>query len=328
MRLVIFISYFLLSLLMGNSFVQAAENGTLRVVGEAGRFQIFQKVKAVRCNLKSRGECDAPVFFDLNTNQSLPAGSYVVGFENSLYPDYVSVKANQRVDLFLEKVTVPSGLKGERVRVYRDFSRLIEHKKIYLAMYAMGRHFFRLDSSNFGDFYLAGSWERDSVQRFTYDFCSKLHLYGEVPEAAKQTCSAWNSATKPMDLRQLFSFGNDGTFTEMWVTYPGDVIPSSHNRYLVSTPMTTADFVAVFPGAYRISEEGKKAKSVSVVTSGIPQDDSINVFSGEGSNSLFTLTSKECLDARVWNTEFRAHCSSDKQEGCDRSSVKSCQAMQ
>jgi hypothetical protein len=305
----------------------ASSSGSLLVLGEAGRFQIFQKVKAIRCNPQVRGECDASIFFELNKAQSVPVGFYLVGFENSMYPSYVEVKPGLVTELRLEKLRVPSEIKSGRVRVYRDFSRLVEQRKIYLAMFSMNRHFFRLDSSNFGDYYLAGSWEREVVQKFTYDFCPKLHLMGEVPETAKQVCQAWNRATQPIDLRDLFNFSGDGTFAEMWVTFPGDVIPSMHGRYLVAAPMTPEDFVSVFPGSYRFQAEGKKSVAISVTTGGLSEED-------EGSGlSLIDLNPfanffGACTDARVWKTELRAFCTNDKMEGCNRSSSKSCQKMQ
>lgn len=323
-----FILYFSFLVTVFESKVSLAQGvGSLRVVGEPGKFQIFQKVKAVRCRQDMRGACDSPVFFDLNVAQSLPSGSYLVGFENSLYPDLVNVQAGRTVDLSLVKLSVPPNLQGNRIRVYRDFSRVIEQKKIYLEMYWMNRHFFRLDASNFGDFYLAGAWEREVVQRFTYEACPKINLYGEVSDSAKVVCKAWNSAKNPFDLRELYNFAGDGTFTEMWVTYPGDVIPSKHNRYLVSAPMTTQDFVSVFPGAYKFQAEGKNTNAISVMTSDLSQDATSSGFSLNARQTLFTVSGEECSSARMWKTDIRAFCTSDKQEGCDRSSAQACHAM-
>lgn len=238
--------------------------GTLQVNGQVGRFQIFQKVKAVRCTIGKRGACDAAVFFDLNKAQAVPSGSYLVGFENSIYPDLVTVDAGQAVNLSLETLRVPSQVRGSKIRVYRDFSAEVEQKKILLTMFTMNRHFFRLDQANFGDLYLAGSWERDFVQRFTYEICPKIETLGRVAEEALSLCRAWNSATEASALKDFYKFEDDGTFQEMWVTVPGDVIPSKHPRYLVSAPMGEQDFVAVFPGAYKIQGEGKNSAALSV----------------------------------------------------------------
>ncbi len=61
------------------------------------------KVKAVRCAVGQRGACDAPIFFDLNKPASVPAGSYLIGFENSIYPDIVEVSSGSTTTLNLEK---------------------------------------------------------------------------------------------------------------------------------------------------------------------------------------------------------------------------------
>ena len=81
---------------------QAPATGFLQVNGEAGKFQLMQKVKAVRCDTAKRGACDAPVFFNLKTAQAVPEGTYIVGFENSINPELVRVTAG-----------LPQVLKGE-----------------------------------------------------------------------------------------------------------------------------------------------------------------------------------------------------------------------
>ncbi len=239
----------------------SAASGYLQVNGTAGKFQIFQKVKAVRCDMSRRGACDAPITLDLNKVQSLPAGDYLVGFESSMYPGVVNVQVGQNTVLNLERLAVPSSVRGQKIRVYRDFSQNTEQQKMFLEMFAMNRHFNRLEKENFGDLYLTGSWERDFVQRFTYEICPKLNAYGEVPAEAKDICNAWNNAQSPADLAPLYQFNNDGTLQELWVTYPGDVVSSKHPRYLVSAPMTADDFVAVFPGAYKVQVEGSKGST-------------------------------------------------------------------
>ncbi|MDG0817853.1 L,D-transpeptidase family protein [Bdellovibrio svalbardensis] len=238
-----------------------SSSGYLQVNGTPGKFQIFQKVRAVRCDMTRRGSCDAPLTLDLNKAQAIPAGDYLVGFENSMYPGVVNVQAGQNTVLNLEKLAVPSSVRGQKIRIYRDFSQSAEQQKMLLEMFTMGRHFNRLEKENFGDLYLTGSWERDFVQRFTYEICPKLDAYGEVSSEAKEVCSAWNNARSPSDLNPLYQFGNDGTLQELWVTYPGDVISSKHPRYLVSAPMTGDDFVAVFPGVYKVQAEGSKGST-------------------------------------------------------------------
>lgn len=249
--------------------VQAQSMGAMQVSGQAGKFQLFQKVKAIRCDTTQRGACDAPVFFNLNQAQNLAAGSYIVGFENSLYPGLVTVSAGQTTNLNLERVAVPSTVKGQKIRVYRDFSSSIEQNKILTSMYWMKRHFFRLDRANFGDLYLTGAWERDFVQRFSYETCGSMKSVTAVEaNDAKAVCNAWNSAKRAEDLAPVYAFNGDGTFVEKWVSAPGDVFPSTHPRYLVSAPMTEQDFVAVFPGSYKVQAEGKGMPAVIVKTGG------------------------------------------------------------
>lgn len=253
-------------LFAGWAQAQAPAMGSLQVNGQAGKFQIMQKVKAIRCDTAKRGACNDPVFFNLNTPQEVPEGTYIVGFENSINPDLVRVTAGQTTNLNLERVNIPAGVTGKKIRVYRDFSNSIEQNKILMSMFYMKRHFFRLDKENFGDLYLTGAWERDFVQRFSYNLCPRLSQYNANDEA-KSICAAITQATTPSGLAAMYSFSDDGTFIENWVTEPGDVIPSKHPRYLVSAPMTDQDFVAVFPGAYKVQAEGSK-KAISVKTGG------------------------------------------------------------
>ncbi|MNK93919.1 hypothetical protein D3C87_1141030 [compost metagenome] len=324
--------HLLMTLMMMFTAAASAQSlGSLRVEGERGKFQIFAKVKAVRCSLDTRGACDAAVFFDLNETKGVPAGSYLLGFENTIYPELVQVREGETRTITLEKLTVPSSVKGSKIRVYRDFASLVEQKKMYLTMFYMNRHFFRLDKENFGDLYLTGSWDRDFVQRFTYEVCPAIQAYGEVSAGARTVCRAWNSAAKPQDLRELFSFAEDGTFEEMWVTFPGDIIPTAHPKYMVSVPIGEADFVSVFPGSYRFqgdTAKGKPGKPV-VVKAGRVLSEATSEFS---LNSDYTLNSidstSDCRGALSWKTEERAYCRRDSQAGCDRSQARTCEVLQ
>jgi hypothetical protein len=256
-----------LSVLLFAGFAQAQAMGGLQVNGQAGKLQLFQRVKAVRCDTTQRGVCDAPIYLNLNQAASAAEGSYIVGFENSLYPGLVNVRAGQTTTLNLEQVAIPPTVKGAKIRIYRDMSSDVEQKKIMLSMYWMKRHFFRVEKGNFGDLYLTGSWERDFVQRFNYDTCAtiaSLDLTNAESKAAKTVCAAWNGAKSEDDLAPLYEFNADGTMVENWVMFPGDVFPTTHPRYLVSAPMSEQDFVAVFPGAYKIQAEGKGMQAVTV----------------------------------------------------------------
>ncbi|MNS74164.1 hypothetical protein D3C72_1076310 [compost metagenome] len=244
----------------------AEAGGYLRVNGEPGRMQIFRKVKAIRCDERARMNCADPIYLNLNETTEIQAGSYIVGFENSIYPGFVRVNEGGSIVMNLEKLTVPSSITGSGIRVYRDFGNIIEQQKIFFTMFYIGRHFFRLDKANFGDLYLTGSWERDFVQRFTYEICSRVAEYKKQDPAGQELCAVWNNARNMMDLSPIYDFKNDGTFVENWVTYPGDVSAKVHPKYLVSVPMTSDDFVSVFPGAYRFLSSKKGASSVGVRT--------------------------------------------------------------
>lgn len=248
--------------LVGWSQAQAA--GTLQVQGAAGARQVFKKVKAVKCSTTEREKCDDPVFFDLNKSTSLPAGSYIVGFENSIYPGRVEVRDGANVTIYLEKLTIPSSIRGDKIKVYRDFSANIEQRKVLDSVWAMKRHFFRLNKTNLGDLYLAGQWDTEFVQRLAYAGCASVNANDPYfPEDARSICSAWKSARNGEGLRALFSFGNDGTFEERWITRPGDVNRIKHPKYLVSIPVRDSDFVGVFPGVYKVQGTGS-AVSVKV----------------------------------------------------------------
>jgi hypothetical protein len=303
----------------------ALGSGTLQVNGEPGRMQLFRKVKAVRCDTTARGSCDEPVYLDLKKPLAVPAGSYLVGFENSIYPGWVNVQEGGSTVLELERIQVPSSVKGSGIRIFRDFTSLVEQKKIYLTMFAMNRHFFKLDKNNFTDLYLAGSWDRDFVQRFTYEICPRVASYAKQDPAGQALCAVWNKARGMMDLRTFYNFADNGTFTEMWVTYPGDVSPTVHPRYLVSVPMSEGDFVSVFPGSYRVQAAKKGSLSVQVKVG----ESTSNRFSLSDGQNLISVdpNAASCFGADLWKTEYRAYCKSDNQEGCDRNSARICEGM-
>lgn len=253
-----------LTLLLLSSWAQAQSLGQLQVNGQAGKFQIFQKVKAVRCEVNKRGVCDAAVFFDLNKPQSLPQGSYLVGFENSLHGGLVEIRAGSTTQLQLHKLTVPAEVRGQRIRLTRDLTSTIEQRKILQSMYYMNRHFFRLEKQNFGDLYLTGAWDRDFVQRFNYDICPKLSSIGKVEAVAQKICNIWNNATSPEGLTGLIEVSSAGVLTENWVMAPGDVFPSVHPQYLVATPVSEGESVAVFAGVYKAQSDEKGSVGVSL----------------------------------------------------------------
>lgn len=336
----------LLTLLIGS---QAWALGSLQVNGTAGPTQHFSKVKVQRCDnpsdrvLKFKGKdvhvlkrnCENAIYLNLNTATPLKAGQYIVGFENSLYPGFIVVHENEKTQLDLIKINISDALKGAevpadaRLRVYRDFSSLIEQKKIYFQYFYSGKHFFKLTNRySFGDYYLMDSSRIDSVQFRNFDYCSSLAAVAEAREHVQYICAAFNSGRSMMDLSDLFRFETaaeyEGQFQELNVGAPGDVQPLRHAKHLVSAPLTVNDFVSVFPGVYRISLDGKTAfKSVRVDTAA--QE------SYADKDLVLTETTDEEIEVKtcdsktsMWKTEMRSYCSNDKVEGCDRNQAQVC----
>lgn len=322
-------------------------SGSMQVNGEAGPTQLYGRVKVQRCDKptekKSRSgsltlqrNCDAPLYFNLNTAQSMPVGTYLVGFEDSIYPGFVTVDADRTTALDLIKVQVPAAATPAQAnlkyRIYRDFTTLTEQKKIYFQIYYTGKHFFKLTSRySFGDYYLTDGQRPDNVQWRTLDLCSSISGYGEAREQAKFVCQSWNNAKSMMDMADLYKFETsnsfDGQYQEAWITEPGDVQAIRHMRHLVSAPLAAGDFVSVFPGAYKILSEGRNAVATKlntgVVTESYSADDLSRVFAADPDTTP-EEAAIACTTADMWRTDQRSYCTSDKAEGCDRTTAKAC----
>lgn len=238
--------------------------GVIQVLGKAGEYQVFKKVKAVRCDTTTRGACDVAVSFDLNVQTNLPEGNYLLSFENSMYPGFVQVRANAPVVVQLQTVAAIPAVKGSNGKnssqtfiVYRDFTQQIEQQKLLWEMFYLKRHMNRLEKDNYGALYLADAWSQDFVQRFNFDACSKLNTFAEPTSQAKEICSTWNNARSPNDLYPLFFDAKTGNLKEMWVTAPGDVLSFEHPRHLISAPIKGAGTVQAFEGAYKTLQTSK-----------------------------------------------------------------------
>jgi hypothetical protein len=226
-------------------------------------YQAFKKVKAMRCSRTQRSACDDPIYLNLNQATDVPAGAYILGFENSIYPGWVDVQDGTLNQVDLKKIS-PT-VRGQNIKAYRDMSASLEQGKVLWSVFAAGRHFFREEKDNFGDFYLTDAWERDYVQRINYDACAQLKLYPDAQSSAKTACATWTNAKNSGALASLFNFDSkDGTFTQLWVTYPGDAIPTKHFKYLVAVPMPDSAFIYVFPGVYKFQNEKGQTASVTV----------------------------------------------------------------
>lgn len=269
-----FIISFSLSLFIFLGFISNSFAGQIIVYGEAGPMQIHEKVKAIKCDPYSRGNCSEPVFFDLNIREYLPEGSYIVGFENSLYPGWVNVEDGALTTLTLHKLYVPSAIKQKnKIKVFRDFSSPIEQNKVLFQNYYLGRHFFKQSEYDFGDYYLSFDNKMDLVQKITNETCSKINSFQEPGPEAQLICEVYNNADSMFDLSQIFVFNKNRSYSysEYWITTPGDRTRIDHKRFLVSTPLDATDFVSVFPGVYRF-QAGKDSNSHQVTTPNIQEN--------------------------------------------------------
>lgn len=250
-----------------------ASIGTLTVRGEAGPSQIFRQVKAAKCN-RSMRSCSYVEYFDLNQAKQLPAGEYILGFENSIYPGWVVIEAGQKIEIKLVKLQVPSNLNKETtVRAFRDFDAEIERKKLFFVQFYMARPLFRLSQYNFGDLYLASPGMTDVTFRLNYDICNTFKTKNSENEEAVEICLAAAQARGWRDMSALFKFqGKDpmerellkGQYIQNLVSEAGDRRQILMRRQLVSAPLRGTDFVSVFPGQYRFLSDAKSAASQSV----------------------------------------------------------------
>ncbi len=361
-----------------NANLQTATTGTLIVNGVSGATQYSGQVVVQKCeqpevatNLRTtmrkiNRKCSAPIKFGLNTAQNLESGSYIVGFENSIYPGFLNITAGTNQQIDLQKILVPPNMAKERnIKIFRDFSALSEQKKIYFQQFYSGQNLFRQTLRSYGELSVAGLGDIDVAPSSSYNFCSEnnlnnLVLAKDIREHALYVCETLNSAQNMMDMADLYRFTANGTFQEATVDYPGDIIPKRYSRMLVSAPLKNSDFVSVMPGAYRIiGDSGKISERINVqsVSENYPAGQRIftkSRLSAINNNEVSesdvldkTMASNEvqtaenvvvpvvqsaaassrCQAATVWRTDQRSYCTADLQEGCARSSAVLCEEI-
>ncbi|MBX3040331.1 MAG: L,D-transpeptidase family protein [Bdellovibrionaceae bacterium] len=237
--------------------------GQLTVRGTPGRGQAVAKVTAIRCDRSRRFACDDAINFDLNKATTLPAGSYIVGFENSLHAGWVQVSGGGSTTLDLVQVSLPAGAQaGSNIKVFRDLSHKTEQRKFLWAIYNLGRHPMGLATYDFGDLYSATSNKRDIMSRISADYCvSNANSLKGLSKEGRDTCAVILNAKNFTQLAGNYEFKTDSSVIEKFVTAPGDWIRIQHKRHLVSTPLEAQDFISVFPGAYRAMADGQKSSS-------------------------------------------------------------------
>lgn len=336
----------------------------LRVLGEPGFSQQFSKPVAIRCdeptfttNPKSnmrviQRHCDKPLQFELNKDQELPPGKYMVAFENTIYPGFVEVRAGAVASVELQKIQIPEAFAKEtQIKIFRDFSSLIEQRKVYFEKFYFGRNIFRQVVRQFGDYYIAGLGDIDWASSKDLVYCSeneidKLQLASDIREHAKFVCESFNQAEGMMDYADLYRFASNGTYQEAFADYPGDVMPKRFLRTLVATPASAKEFVSVMPGVYRLANSNGKLDQ-RVVTSnlvenysnlkrtfansqtGVDDDSDLDVQAQiaqqKQGQDVESLTCNE--KASLWRTERRTYCTSDSSDGCNKTEASMCQEM-
>ncbi len=258
--------------------------GELQVIGEAGPAQLHNEVVVSYCAEKLKSNCQSPQSLPLNEVLRLNTGSYMLGFENSIYPGWVNIENGQRTQIQLTKLFVPENLKSaKQIKVYKDLTDRVEQRKTLWMSFFQRASLFRQAQYSFGDLYPATSDQVDVSRRMNYNLCKELPNWArvsKVTEEAIRICRIYNNAKSFIDLSSLFSFRSvnntdrlqPGSYFQMWMTAPGDQVRVLMRRQLVSAPIRGEDFISVLPGVYRFESENGAASSVSVSTGQIVEN--------------------------------------------------------
>ena len=339
--------------------IQSLAAGFLQIEGIVSDASVVGKAKAVRCEIQlySQGKgikkdgCDYnnPFILELNQNYALPDGTYIVGYENSIYPGLVEVRENQTTHLTLNEVEIGSEFTGQSVKMYRDFAHPIEQKKIMMTHFGLGRSFF-LMTENEEEFQLRIPFFKEVLAQIDYKGCelvmsraAKESTFRVERQDSIRICHSVVNAMTMLDFREVFDFNEDGSFVEMWVNRVGDLYKFKHKKHLVSQTLQAGDKVYLFSGAYKLSTDGKK--SISVIVGDVeearfgieslaaaPQVISQNQenFSIVDGFEVEEFKAPGACHAQtvLWKTESRAYCRADSQAGCSRVAAKSCIDMQ
>lgn len=362
-----------------NPKFQTQMSGYFQLVGVPSRAQRFNRAKLVKCNMTQtpsglkalRNGCDMknPYYVPITDGTPaqatpIPAGLYLVGFENSIYPGFITVQVGQMTRLDLQQIAIPG---GGSVKIYRDTTRVFEQMKLYLTTYATGESFFKLAQWPFGDLYIKKWGLRGDAANLSYKLCEQERL-PEMTLKGQRVCRAWNKGTF-MAVMEAFEFRDDGRFKQWEVSHPGKPYAYAFDRLLVSAPTTVeeAQFINVLPGQYTIELTTKKEVKRAPVKLGptdaqgrlvnsfgvlpTPADlrmdgaaeptkpTAVDPLADPNAAALAGISSPEdddgepivrdgsCTKARFWRTEWRSFCRSETQEGCNRTSAKLCEPM-
>ncbi len=254
--------------------------GVFRLIGTESPAQIFNRPILYRCTVEERGtqlsnfvairnSCDpTPILVTdvnasvgarlplLNENISLPAGYYVLGFENSIYPGFIKIEAGRTTQMELVKVLMPSADQGF-FRVYRDTGSLGEQIKSYFTTYVLGRHMFpesSYESWSNGDLYVSANGYMDifaSVNGLFATCDKRLVSSQNLSQKSARLCAA-RANESFMGMAEFFDFATGGKFVAYGVDRKGAPARINVGRQLVGMPFRSIDttFVNVLPGNY------------------------------------------------------------------------------
>lgn len=244
---------------------QIAAGGTVLLRGTPSPAQRFNRGKLVKCEVRligggqfsaNRNSCDMqnPVYLPVSTPgqdqpTSVAPGFYVLGFENSVYPGFVQVKAGETLSIDLQQIPVPA---GGNVKIFRDLNSLSEEVKMYFTTYVLGESVFKLAEYSFGDLYIKSFGTRDGAVALDYKTCERKSL-PKLTTKGERLCKAYNMGTFLM-LTEMFNFQPNGSFVQYEIGDQGKPYPYTFGRLLVAkrTNAQIAPFVNVLPGQYTI----------------------------------------------------------------------------
>jgi hypothetical protein len=263
--------------------------GSVILRGVPSAAQRFNRGKLIRCDVRliggaqfaaTRNSCDTdhPSYLPLSQPgkdqpTSVAPGYYILGFENSVYPGFLQVKAGEQSVIELKQVAIPA---GGSVKVYRDVNALTEEFKLYFSTYVLGQSVFKLAEYSFGDLYIKAFGTRDGAVPLTYKTCESAKLPAMTTKGAR-ICKAWNMGTF-MTMTEMFNFNPNGSYLQYEVGLQGKPYPYPMGRLLVAK-RTTAEispFVNVLPGQYVVEITDAKGAVVAQPTGPIGVIDSVN----------------------------------------------------
>lgn len=258
---------------------QQQMNGGFVLRGTPSPAQRFNRGKLIACQTKPvgstfaaiRNSCDVnnPIFIPLSLPGQdqvtpVPAGNYIVGFENTMSNGFVTIYPGRVSSIDLQRVAVPA---GGQVKVFRDMTSNLEQAKVFFSTYTMNESLFSLAQWDFGDLYLRPFGIEEGARRINYRFCE-----GRLPELTTKggrICKAWNQGSY-MSVMEMFDFeplqGRDkngkyfviqnsiGGYRQFEVLAPGRPFGYRLARLLVSkqTSSNQTSYVNVLPGKYMV----------------------------------------------------------------------------